>query len=220
MRCRRGWCGSRARGRGRASTHSSPDTSSKSSFRLKIVVDRSIKQPSNKRPATCSCCSGERPRAANAIPASIFMANALDNQGSLETPRLLKYWTVSLISGFFWIFPGSSDFFRLFPNASRLHKVVPLPVPLTSGFFPIFRLFCEFFSHLFWMRPAITKLLPFLFRSFPDFYDFFRFVPDASRRHKIVPLHVPLISGLGFSDFFRLVADACCRRKIDQASCC
>ena len=139
-----------------------------------------------------------------------------------------------LISGFFQSFPDLSDFFQLVPDASDRHKIVPLPIPLISRVFPDFSasfqllkrptatklfpfLFLSLagflvFSDAFRMGPTVTKLFPFLFLScldFPDFSDFFRLVSDASDRHKIVPLPVPLISGFfrifpdfsGFSDF-------------------
>ena len=130
----------------------------------------------------------------------------------------------------FWTFPF---LFRIFPTCSR-HKIVPLPLPLISGFSEFFRRVPDAsdrhkivtfllrsshfripptFSDAFRMRPAVTKLFPFLnsshFPIFPDFPDFFRRVPDASHCHKVVPLPAPHMSGFFqilpiFSDVIRL----------------
>ena len=190
------------------------------------------------------------------------------------TATKLLFSPVLLIPEFF-------RFFRLVPDASDRYKIVPLPVPLISGFFRLFPDELGLFPTS-RMRPAVTKLFPFLFLSLPDFSAFFRrlvpdasdpprncshsccskffrifrscptcsgcvppsqncspscsshfrisldfsdffqifrlsgcfalfrLVPDASRRHEIVPLPVPLISGFfrifpPFSVWFRLV---------------
>ena len=109
------------------------------------------------------------------------------------TTKLFPFLFISLLD--------FSAFFRLFPDASNRHKIVPLPVPLISGFF--FRIFLTFYD-LFLTRLTPTKLFPLLFLLFPDVSGFFltflgRF-PDVSDRHKIVPFL--FFSFLDFSGFF------------------
>ena len=134
-------------------------------------------------------------------------------------------------------FPDLSDLFRRFPDASDRHKSVRLPVPLISVFSGSFRPFLRFsgcvrplqncspsgschfrtfptfptFSGC--VRPP-QKCSPACsshFRIFPDLSDLFQPFPDASDRFKIVPLQVPVISGL--FRLFRRFPDASDRHK-------
>ena len=107
-------------------------------------------------------------------------------------------------SSHFRIFPEFSGFLRLFPTCSGC---VRLPQNCSLCYVSHFRIFKIFrnFSDVFRMRTTATKFVPFMFLSFPDFSDvsgfsdFFRLVPDASDRHRIV---FPFLF-LSFPEFFR-----------------
>ena len=112
-------------------------------------------------------------------------------------------FAISLISVFFGFI-----IFRCFPDAIDGHKIASFPNLLISGNIRIFSDFCR-------MRPAATKLFPYMSFAFPYVSRFFRFCdvfPDLSDSLKINPHHIPLISG--FFLIFQSFPDTSDRRKI------
>ena len=72
-----------------------------------------------------------------------------------------------LISFIFVSFPDLSG---ILTDVSGGDKTDQFHVRVISVFFLLF----PTFSAVFWMHPTATKLFPFLFLSFPDFYNIFR----------------------------------------------
>ena len=96
--------------------------------------------------------------------------------------------------------------FRISTNFSDFSRIGPAVTKLISFMFVSFPDLSAFFE-FFRIGLAMTHLFPFLFLSFPDFPDFFRRFPDAFARHNFCSLSCSCHFRISpdFSDFSGLV---------------